>query len=713
MTSPSPSSSRLSPTPLALALLAAFWMPPGLAQDAAAPEVALGEVTVTGTREGQLIAETPATVGVIKEAAVREARPTHPSEIMSQVPGVWVNVTGGEGHQTAIRQPLTTNPVYLYLEDGVPTRSTGFFNHNALYEVNIPQSGGIEISKGPGSALYGSDAIGGVINVLTRKPPRQGEFEASAEAGAYGWWRTLLSGGNAFGDNAFRADLNLTHTDGWREKTGYDRQAGTLRWDRALGDDALLKTVLSFSQIDQQTAGSSAISKGDYDNDPRKNYTPISFRKVNALRLSTAYEKEGADTLLSITPYYRNDDMDLLANWSLSYDPTVYNTRNQSFGVLLKYRTDFVPLRARLIVGADLDHSPGSRSENRIATSSTGAGYTRVYTGYTLGARVYDYDVAYTGVAPYVHGEFSPVERLRVTGGLRYDSVRYDFSNRLAGGAVAAGGAFYGQAGNTSIEYGHLSPKFGATWAFSNTLSGFASYSHAFRAPSEGQLFRPSVAGSAANAQLAAAAALDLKPVKVDNYEIGLRGKLGRSASYEISVYHMIKRDDIVSYKDPVSNASTSLNAGKTEHQGVEIGGGVDLASLWRLDGAFSYARHTYKKWAVSGTVDYSGREMELAPRTIGNVRLAYGDERRGKVQLEWVHLGSWWSDQANTVKYDGHELINLRGQLPLARDVKLFANVHNLFDRRYAESTGVSSGNATFAPGLPRSLVAGVEAKW
>ena len=75
------------------------------------------------------------------------------------MPGVHVNVTGGEGHMTAIRQPITTSAVYIYLEDGIPTRSTGFYNHNVLYEINVPQLAGIEVSKGPGSALYGSDAM--------------------------------------------------------------------------------------------------------------------------------------------------------------------------------------------------------------------------------------------------------------------------------------------------------------------------------------------------------------------------------------------------------------------------------------------------------------------------------------------------------------------------------------------------------------------------
>ena len=698
---------NFAPAPLALAIVAAFSHLP-----LQAAEQSLGEVTVTATREGQLISETPATVDVIKEKALREVRPTHPSEIMGQVPGVWVNVTGGEGHQTAIRQPLTTSPVYLYLEDGIPTRSTGFFNHNALYEVNLPMAGGIEINKGPGSALYGSDAIGGVINVLTRRPPRSAELEGSVEAGSYGWKRAMVTGGNAFGDHAFRADLNLSHTDGWRDNTAYDRQSATLRWDSAIGNDAVLKTVATMSNIDQQTAGSSAISKNDYEHNPRANYTPISLRKVQAFRLSSAYEKERGDSLLSITPYYRYDSMDLLANWSLSYDPTRYTTENQSLGAQIKYRKDFPLLRTRLIVGVDIDNSPGSRLEDALTTTRQGTGYTAVYTNYARGPRVYDYDVTYRGISPYLHGEISPFEKLRLTGGLRYDNIRYQYTNHISSATVRSGSFFYGQVGDTDIEFNHLSPKLGATYAFSAALNGFVAYNHAFRAPSEGQLFRPAVAANANAAIAGAQSAMALKPIKVDSYEIGLRGKAGDAVSYEISAYHMIKEDDILSSKNPVTNISTTTNAGKTLHRGIEVGIGSQLSSLWRFDSALSYAKHTYENW-VTRDGDFTGKEMELAPRAIGNNRVTFGHEKIGLAQLEWVHFGSWWSNAANTSKYAGHDLFNLRGQYPLARDTNLFANVHNLADKRYAESTGFSSGNDTFAPGLPRTLTVGIQAKW
>ena len=676
------------------------------------------EVTVTGTREERPVAETPATIDVVRGETIREMRPTHPSQVMGQVPGVWVNVTGGEGHITAIRQPLTTSPVYLYLEDGIPTRSTGFFNHNALYEINVPQSGGIEVSKGPGTALYGSDAIGGVINVLTRTPPTRGEFELSGEAGQFGWKRALLSAGNAEGNDAWRGDANLTRTDGWRDRTGYERQSATLRWDRALGSDALLKTVASFSGIDQQTAGSSTVSKDDYRNNPTRNYAPISFRKVAAFRLSAAYERESGGSLLSITPYLRRDDMDLLANWSLGYDPTVYNTQNDSLGLMLKYRRDFAPLRARLIVGLDIDNSPGSRSENSIVTTGSGSGFTRVYTSYASGGRIYDYDVTYRGVSPYAHGEISPGERLRLSAGLRYDSMRYSYDNRLAEAAIAAltsvGTKWYGHAADATTSYGHWSPKLGATYAASERLNGFVAYNHAFRAPSEGQLFRPPPGSSAVAAQEAAAAALALQPVKADNFELGLRGKAGAGMNYEISLYRLSKRDDILSFKDPATNATRAVNAGRTLHRGIEFGLGAGLARAWRLDASLSYARHSYEQWVVPGTADFSGKEMETAPRVIANTRLSYAPSPNlGRLQVEWIRLGSYWLDQANSARYAGHDVFSLRGSLPFGKDLELFGSITNLFDRRYAESAALSSGNEVFAPGMPRAAYLGLQAKW
>lgn len=671
-------------------------------------------VTVTGTREAQSLSQTPASVGVIGEASLRKQMPVHPSQVMGQIPGVWVNITGGEGHQTAIRQPLTTSPVYLYLEDGIPTRSTGFFNHNALYEINMPMAGGIEVNKGPGTALYGSDAIGGVINVLTRPSPLKPEAEVSLDIGQYGWRRLMASGGNTWGNDGLRGDLNLTATDGWRDATDYRRESGTVRWDRAIGGSATLKTVATYSNIDQQTAGSSALSYDDYKHNPTINYTPISFRKVTAFRLSSAYEREMGDSLISVTPYFRHNDMDLLANWSLGYDPTVYNTSNYSIGLMSKYRRDFAPLRARVIVGLDLDRSPGSRFEQAISTTTTGSGINKTYIGYTVGATAYDYDVTYQGMSPYLHGEISPGDKLRVTGGLRFDQMSYQYDNHLADGAYTVGSKTYGHAGDMTRDFSHLSPKLAATYAFTPTISGFAAYNHAFRAPSEGQLFRPGTGTSVANADAAAHAAASLKPVKVDSYEIGMRNQ-NKQFSYELSVYYMTKTDDIVTYQANASAPRLSQNAGETKHRGVEIGIGAALTSALRLNVGYSHAKHSYTDW-VNNTANFSGKEMELAPRNIANTRLSFapGNWQGGAMTLEWVSLGSYWLDTNNTQKYNGHNLINLSLNLPIERELTLFASINNLTNKQFAESASRSGTSAaTYAPGMPRTIYAGIRYNW
>src|SRR3569832_2360430 len=192
----------------------------------------LDEVTVTDTHETKRLAETPASVGTLSEQAIRLVAPTQPQQILGEIPGGAVGVTNGEGHTTAIRQPFTTSPVYLFLEDGVPVRATGFFNHNALYEVNIPDASGIEVVRGPGTALYGSDAIGGIVNILTKAPAAAPEARLNAEGGSYGWYRLLVDGSAGMdAHGGWRAGLNLSHTDGWRDDTAYDRLSGNFRWD--------------------------------------------------------------------------------------------------------------------------------------------------------------------------------------------------------------------------------------------------------------------------------------------------------------------------------------------------------------------------------------------------------------------------------------------------------------------------------------------------
>jgi outer membrane receptor protein involved in Fe transport len=649
----------------------------------------LNEVVVSASREQEKRMEIPVAIGVVDGAALQATRPAHPSEVMNRIAGVVVPVTGGEGHMAAIRQPMTTDPVYLYLEDGVPSRSTGFFNHNALYEINLPQADRVEVSKGPATALYGSDAIGGVVNVFTRPPSARPEAEVSLDGGAYKWGRMLATASNTWGRSGIRADLNVTRTDGWRQATDYTRQSGTLRWDQMLGAAARVKTVAAFSRIDQQTAGTSAISLADYQNDPTINYTPVSLRRVEALRLSADYEQEGAGHSVSITPYARYDWMRLIPNWSLTYDPQDYTTQNWSLGLLAKYRRDFAPLRARVVVGTDLDLSPGGQVENQIAATRQGS----IFVSYTEGATSYDYDVTFHGISPYAQAELSPVAPLRLDLGLRLDQTGYAYTNHL--GELQTGR--WRRPADTTVSYRHVSPKVGATYAVGAGLNLFVSWRHGFRVPSQGQLFRQ---GSALNT-------VGLQPVKANDYEGGVRGRLANRVDYDVTVYSLIKSDDILSYTLP-DGSIEATNAGRTSHRGVEVTVGVRLVEPLRMDVAYSYARHRYDDWHPRFDVDLSGKEMQNAPRELGNITLAWAPARLQGAQasLEWSRLGSYWMDQDDTHRYPGHNLFNVRASTPAWHGLAVSARLMNLTDRRYAELASYTTARGEeYAPGMPRRL--------
>ena len=70
-------------------------------------------ISVTSTREEKPLSEEPASIGVIGKQEIIDTKPAHPSEITNKIPGVHINVTGGEGHMTAIRQPTTTQALFL------------------------------------------------------------------------------------------------------------------------------------------------------------------------------------------------------------------------------------------------------------------------------------------------------------------------------------------------------------------------------------------------------------------------------------------------------------------------------------------------------------------------------------------------------------------------------------------------------------------------
>jgi iron complex outermembrane recepter protein len=691
--------------PIAAALLCAHAASPALA-DTSAADSGLETVIVTATREARTRSQLPESVEAFDAATIRHVMPTHPAELLNRAAGVHVNNLGGEGHMTSIRQPLTTGGVYLFLEDGIPTRPTGFFNHNGLYEINIPQASGVEVTKGPGSALYGSDAIGGIVNSLTRAPRDTADLEATFETGSDGWRRGLLEANTPIGERS-RAlvQVNLTESDGFRDAGSYDRQSVLARWDAEPASAWSVKTVATLTRVNQD--GVSGLDERDYRHGPERNlyHGDIGFREVEALRVSSAVEWAPNERhSLVFTPYYRDNRMDLMPSWMLTYDANVYRTDFDTWGLLAKHRWRNAGASLEWITGLDVDYTPSSYRELRITTTRAADGS---WVDYAFTGRVnYDFDADQRSVSPYTQMEWAASEQLRLSAGVRHDRFEVEYSDRLDASAPESSFAPFFRhyrPEDQKVSWQHTSPKLGLVYEFMPGHRVFANWRHAFRVPTAGQLFR---SGSVVESDR-------LEPVEADSREIGINGSW-HALGWELTVYDMEVSDDIVSIIE--GGTRKNVNAGETTHRGVETLLAAELGAGWSARLALTWTEQEYDDFAYvcgTATCNFAGKDVGKAPKTIGNATLAWQPPalHRLRLEAEWEHLGEYYTDETNTQSYDGHDLLNLRASFRVDPRWLVFARVQNLSDARHSTYTAnqVGSPLVEYRPGMPRSFFLGV----
>jgi len=663
----------------------------------ASPETkTLEEVVVTGSREATPLSATPAAIGKMDTKALEDTKATNINQAVNQIPGVHMVDLGNEQHSMSIRQPITTNPVYQYLEDGVPIRPIGVFNHNALNEVNLTGTSDIEVLKGPGSSLYGSNAVGGAVNFLTRAPSLTPEGKVSLQSSSEGYKRVDTGASDTWEDFGLRfSHYSARLRDSWRMYNEMDKDSVTLRADGAADDRTPLRALFTYTNLDTQTPGS--LNESDYQNRPAVSYQTFTYRRDETKRLSFTLDHESsAQGLSTVILYGRQNDHGQNPAYSIrnctvsATCPTGYvgniNVNSySSLGLDARHRQDFGWLNARLIVGLTYDRSPNTYTEDKIDITRDASS---VYTGYTLGTRSRDYKVGLGNTSAYAQYELSPAASTRVVVGGRYDTIGYDFTNNLTPSNSTG-------APNETRSFSHFSPKIGATHAVSPDTSLYASYSQGFTPPEVTSLY-------------ARLTVPDLRPSTFDNYEIGVRTAFdGGKGKVNAALYRLDGKDEQVSFQIAVGN-SEPRNAGKTRHTGIELGVSYAPDPQWEGRLATTYAEHEYLDYDTSATLSYDGKLIKGAPKNITNAELAWKPAKGARIGLEAQYLGNYWMNDANTVEYPGHTLLNLRAAYAVtAWDV--WFKVMNVADKKFSHSASSSySGVGTYNPDTQNSYTPG-----
>jgi len=665
-----------------------------LALITACPQLAAAEslpeqVLVTASRIPEDGLKLPIAWSSISEDQLELIGHTHINEVMQQVSGAWIARGNGQESLIALRSPVLTGAgacgAFLVAGDGISLRAPGFCNVNQLFDANTEQAGRIEVIKGPATALYGSNAMHGLINVLSAAPSDEEDQNLAVEAGPWDYYRAKYRYGNTLGANGISVRVNGTTTGGYLDNAGYDQQKATLRHDYN-GDTWRASSVLDYANLNQETAGYIQGYKVYKDDSARReNPNPEAYRDASSLRLHSAISRPlDEQNTLTITPYLRANEMKFLQHF-VPWQPVEKNSQD-SLGLRLALNSDLDS--GSWANGLELEYTDGRLKEYQQNDFSPNQ---------PAGIH-YDYQVGASVAALYSQWRGSVGTDWELSAGLRLEYTYYDYDNRTGDGPACAPSAsacrFYRPA-DRHDDYTEWSANAGASYSLSPDNILYLRLANGFRAPQTAELYRLQSGQEVA----------DLDPEELSNIEFGLRGIWQQQLEYDLSVYLMHK--DNVIFQD--SNRY-NVSGAKTRHYGAELSLDYRFVenAYFRLDG--TWASHTYDSRVdlLGSDGNLKGNTIEGAPEAFGSARLGWNfpamDAADGVLELEWVYMDSYYLDPENEHQYDGHSLFNLRVSAPVTAQWRGTLRITNLLDEDYAERADFGFGEYRYFVGEPRA---------
>ena len=634
------------------------------------------QMIVTGERRSQQINDAGVSLSVVSADALAIVNADHISEALARAPGVNLHRGSGVEHLTSIRSPVLTAGAgagsFLFLENGVPLRSPGFANINGLFDSHFEVADQIEILRGPSGALYGANAIHGLINVISPTPTD----DRSIALEAFGDMEERFKAKASLSANGFLVGASIVSEAGFREDASLDQQKLTLRHHGEIGR-VTIDTIASFNNLEQETAGFIFGRDALFDRDARReNQFPQAFRDSKTARLQSTFSVDvGEGEEIRVTPYFRWTDMDFLQHFLPSN--ALEETSHWSVGFQSGWYRDVG--RWNLIAGIDGEYTEGELIEFQSMPTIF---------SFTQGLH-YDYEIQAVNASGFAQGRYAFSPATSLTLAVRIDGTIYDYTNRTDSGIV---GRFLRLPDQTD-RFVTASPKATLRHDFDERTSLFVSFARGARAPQTTDLYRLQInqTGDAA------------RPEIIDSGEIGLRGEFGARVNYALTGFFSEKRNFFFRDAD-----GFNVSNGITRHTGVEADIQIVLHKTLNLSSALSWARHTYRFDRLTGNAFESiqfGDDVDTAPRVLANTRLGWQPSDRVFLEAEWRHVSSYFLDAANSRSYEGYDVINLKAEWRLRENFAIFGSVRNVADTLYAERADFAFGSERFFPAEERTF--------
>ena len=686
--------------PLLIAFVIAV---PASAQEPAAADTAfrLPELEVTVTRRPEPLARVPFAVGVLNRDDLQRGQQTLGiDEALNNIPGVVVS----NRYNFSLDQRISIRGFgsrsnfgvrgLKILVDGIPqTLPDG---QSQLTNVDFADLERAEVLRGASSSLYGN-ASGGVISFQTQRAApepfaqriRLQGGEGKRPGDGFYKWQSWTSGRS--GDVSGTLSVSQFKADGFRQHSAAEFRQLNAGADWVVSGSTVATMRLSLADS-PEAKNPGALTRVEYEINP-DSAAPNNIRRgadkeVQQHQLSFGlrhFDAAGNEYDVTVFGLLRDLENPIAAPPDVGGGPTngTYIRIDRAVGGLrasTMRALGTAEQAPRLTAGFDLQRMRDDR-QNLVSDA-----------GVPTSVLFLDQLEKVTEFGPFAQVQWSPNERLLVSGGARFDLVSFDLADRF----VADGD----DSGNRSMSA--VSGNIGASWSFDQRFVPYVNVSTSFETPTTTELVNQPDGSGGFNTELG--------PQRAVNYEVGARGQPTPRVTYSVAVF-LGRVSDAIVQEEEIGGRAFFRNAQKTHNDGAEFGLSVSPISGLSLNGAYTYARYRFVEEPEGSGLD--GNRLPGVPEHFWRLGLRTGLTNGLYLDADHTLSSSIASDDANTpegiVDSWGAGVTNLRvGWQGDVGTVQLspFLGLNNLWDRRYVGSVTLNGLFGRVLEPAPRRVV-------